>query len=116
MMVEKKKLFNLEKVEEMAQGSEGFIQQMKQVFIQSTNSALIDIRENIDEKNAKKISELAHKIKPSIDLFNIYSLKDTVRELERLGKEDKPIPELTPLVDKMEKTLKSVFEELKKAD
>ena len=59
-----------------------FIHKMVQLFIKTTNEFLNNISRAIGEKNLMEITQLAHSIKPSIDLLNIYSINQVIRKIE----------------------------------
>jgi hypothetical protein len=55
---------------------------MIQLFVKSANDYSINVTIAINEKDLMKVSQLAHCIKPSIDLLNISSLIIIIREIE----------------------------------
>ena len=65
------------------------------------------------QKNRKQIGLLAHKIKASIDMLQINTLKQPIRQLEMLGKQEKESAEIEPLVKLTSETLKKICEEIR---
>jgi hypothetical protein len=60
------------------------------------------------EKNWQQIGLLAHKIKASIDMLQINTLKQPIRQLESLGKQGKATPDFENLVRLTTDTLRKV--------
>ena len=67
--------------------------------------------EAFEKGDFEKVSALAHKIKPSIDMMGIKDLQEPIRTIEKDGKESGQ--ELPNLVPKLDKILTTVFDELK---
>ena len=59
-----------------------FIEKMIQLFIKSASEYSTNVTIALKENDLKKINQLAHWIKPSIDLLNIRSLITIIREIE----------------------------------
>lgn len=79
-MTNNKKAYNFDNLSDY--NSPIFINKMVQLFIKTTNEFLNNISIAIGEKNLLKITQLAHGIKPSIDLLNINSINQVIRKIE----------------------------------
>jgi HPt (histidine-containing phosphotransfer) domain-containing protein len=66
----------------------------------------------LKEKNLQAISELAHKMKPSLDNLGIISLKEVVRKLEKAKDENLGLEEVKALQINLTYTLNLAFEKL----
>jgi len=75
-------LFNLETIEKMSRGNADFTVKTITIFIQIATESSDEIQECIRKNNWKSLKSIAHKIKPSIDQFDIVMLKDIIRWLE----------------------------------
>jgi HPt (histidine-containing phosphotransfer) domain-containing protein len=74
----------------------------------------------LDEMNAaaanqqwEEVSKIAHKMKPSIDNLQILSLHDTIRNIEKLGKEKNGHPMLTHWLQQTNQVIGNVITSLK---
>ncbi len=76
-------LYDLTLLNQLALNDEEFIAKMKELFISSTPEIVEQIFETFEGNEFEKMSGLAHKLKPSIDTFNIHSLKETIRKIEK---------------------------------
>jgi HPt (histidine-containing phosphotransfer) domain-containing protein len=63
--------------------------------------------------NLEKMGALAHKIKPTFDSLNIQLLKQDIRTIEIAGKENKALPDLKELLEKIDKTIAQVIHKMK---
>jgi HPt (histidine-containing phosphotransfer) domain-containing protein len=60
-----------------------FVEKMVGMFIKLSKEYLININRALDNSDLSQINQLAHYIKPSVDLLCIYSIKQSVREIEQ---------------------------------
>jgi HPt (histidine-containing phosphotransfer) domain-containing protein len=63
--------------------SPSFIEKMIELFIKSSNEYLLNMSTAINESNVSQINQLAHYLKPSIDLLSIHSVTQSIREIEQ---------------------------------
>ena len=68
--------------------------------------------EKYHQSDYKAMGAIAHKIKPSIDNMGIISLKETIREIERIGKTGAASDSLTELLEKVSNHLDQVVKAL----
>jgi HPt (histidine-containing phosphotransfer) domain-containing protein len=66
----------------VSNGDKNFIQEITSTFLESTPKTLQDIQIQLQEKNWKQLAKVVHKIKPTITLLGIHSLKDKILQLE----------------------------------
>ncbi len=103
--------YNLDGLKDMAQGNDDFIKNMINVFLEHTPPILDEMNDCFTRGDLTKVGELAHQIKPSIDLMGIEKLHDDIRGIELKGKEE----EIDGMEDKLKNTttiLKDVFSSL----
>lgn len=107
-------LYNLRSIRKLSLGNEEFIQKMIEIFIKQTTETLAKTHQFFQEKNHEEIAKNIHKIRPSIEGFEILSIIDDVRKLEKAAKEKTtPIDELFPLFLQIESVLVITIEQLK---
>ncbi len=105
--------YDLTKLRAMAQGNEAFVQRMIGVFLEHTPEQVRQITEYFHNHNLPKVSALAHKIKPSIDLMGIEELKTVIREIELKAKENQE-DDLPSLIDRLNTIINLVFKDISK--
>lgn len=86
---------------------------METLFVQQSEDALKQFGELFTQQNWKQIGLLAHKIKASIDMLQITPLKQPIRQLEALGKQEKESPEIANLINLTTEILMKVCDEIK---
>jgi PAS domain S-box-containing protein len=79
---EKNKLYDLSMIEQMSRGKSEFVTKMIQLFVVLANETIDLLQKALSENDVKTIQKTAHKIKPTIELLGIVSLKDIVVDLE----------------------------------
>lgn len=107
------KLFNLDSLKKISNGSEEFIKKMLQLFINHCPNQAQEIKTHYNDGNLIEMSKVAHSLKPTIDQLGIESLKAPIREVEKLGKEENKSIQLQQLVNLIEKHINTVAEEFK---
>ena len=105
--------YDLTKLRAMAQGNEAFVQRMISVFLEHTPEQVKQITEYFQDHNLSKVSALAHKIKPSIDLMGIDELKTVIREIELKAKDNNE-ENLSMLIARLNSIIGSVFKDISK--
>ncbi|QQV03424.1 MULTISPECIES: PAS domain S-box protein [Chryseobacterium] len=107
-------LYDLKNIKTLSRGNEEFVQKMLSIFISQTEETIPLTEKAFDEKNCAEIARLIHKIKPSIEGIGIYSIKEDVKMMEILAKENNTeLSELYLLFEKIKQTLIAVITQLK---
>jgi HPt (histidine-containing phosphotransfer) domain-containing protein len=106
-------LYNLKQLEDLSGGMDEFIDSMIETFLEHTPGQLNDMEAAFRAGNWEQMGSLAHKIKPSIDLFEVPEITNTIREIEKIGKSGSSTPDLAAKVDQVSKMLNEVFEQLR---
>lgn len=82
-MPEPEKLYNTEAIIQTHHADSEFIKDMISLFLEHIPKTTAELEKANNENNWKKVYFYAHKIKPSIDLFNLNPLKNFIRQLEQ---------------------------------
>ncbi|MGB5461117.1 MAG: Hpt domain-containing protein, partial [Eudoraea sp.] len=61
-------IYSLDKINEMAEGDEDFINSVISVFLEEVPQDLEDLEKAIENGDYENVYKLAHKIKPNVDL------------------------------------------------
>ena len=95
------KLYDLSGLQEIHQDDQAFIRIIKDAFI---NHTPVDANKMLNACNAEdwaQVSFLAHKLKSSIDILKIMSIKDDIRTIEANAKKKTELSVLPELVQKV---------------
>lgn len=81
-MPENEKLYDTVSLTKTHQDNPEFIKYMASLFVQHIPETSACLEEACKESNWEKVYFFAHKMKASIDLFNLEPLKDLIRKVE----------------------------------
>ncbi len=112
---ESEKLYNNQLLSQMMKGNTVQIRQMEKLFVQQSQDTLRQFAEYYTQQNYSQIGHLAHKIKASIDMLQILPLKQPIRQLEALGKQEKDSAEMVNLIKLTTDILQRVCEEIQQS-
>lgn len=79
-------IYNLDKIREMAEGDEEFIQSVISVFLEEVPQDLAELENAVAKLDYDNVYKLAHKIKPNVDLLGMEQARANALEIETLGK------------------------------
>jgi PAS domain S-box-containing protein len=106
------KLYNLMSMSKMFGNNMTTIKEMIRLFITTTPPIWSELQTEYKQKNFEQVSELAHKLKPSFDIMEILSLKQIIRDIESVSKNNDPDQKLKNLINICDQTLQKVIEQL----
>lgn len=107
-------IYNLDKINELAEGDEDFIISVISVFLEEVPVDLVALEEAIQKKDFENVYKLAHKIKPNVDLLGMEQTRAIALEIETLGKSASNEEEINQKFPILKKDIHQVIEELKK--
>ena len=110
----KQKLYNLDYLFQFSRGNTEFIGKLIREFVEQTPAAVEQIKEAWKAGDLRTVWGTAHKIKSNIDMFGIGDLKQEIRSIESLAKENMATPELEILIVRLDDIIKNVVEEIVK--
>jgi HPt (histidine-containing phosphotransfer) domain-containing protein len=103
------KLYSLELLREFARGEEEFVDKMLQVFKEEIPKSIQLLREHYSRCEYKKVSDVAHKMRTSIDMLEMKTIQNDVRLIENFAKEQKNLDQLPDLINKVSATCELVI-------
>jgi len=109
--VPNEKLYDLSMVDSIGKDDPEFVKNILTIFIDTMPANADSLQKAGSEQNYESISKIAHKMKSSIDLLGIHSLKYTIRKLENVVVGD---TEYSAHIEMVRNTLKDVIVQLKK--
>jgi len=107
-----KKLYDLSYLRAISRGNEVFVEKMVNMFIEQTPVLMVEMSEKYQQGDFIAMGAIAHKVKPSIDNMGIVSLKETIREIEKIGKAGAANDTLPGLLEKVSNNMGQVVEAL----
>jgi len=108
------KLYDLGQVKLFLGNDKQQLGNMIGIFVNETPVMIKALNENMESRNYEEIRFYAHKLKSSIDLFQINGLQNDIRVLEKLAGEKNNVPAIQQYVSDITNTLESVIEEIQK--
>lgn len=99
-------------LDELAEGSEEFIQRMIRAFLVQTPQLIEQMKKGAAEGNWTEVRAASHKMKPSMDFIGIHSIKSTVADIENFSADGKNLDKIPELIDKVEKVCAEAMNEL----
>jgi len=104
----------------LAKGSDAFIIQILSIFIEQTPEAIERMEKAMKNKEWKLLSQIVHKIKPSVMFTGLREIKNDVPLLEEYAANESNLDEIPALVEKIKiictEAVIELKEELKKAE
>ena len=107
-------IYNLDKINELAEGDKDFIVSVVSVFLEEVPEDLYNLENAIAEKNYEQIYKMAHKIKPNVDLLGMQEAREVAFEIETLGKNDGSLETIQKSFPSLQNDIKQVIIELQK--
>jgi HPt (histidine-containing phosphotransfer) domain-containing protein len=110
----KGKLYNLSQVRLFLGDDKQQLGNMISIFLNETPVMIQALNDNMQDKNYEEVRFYAHKLKSSIDLFQINGLQNDIRVLEQLAGERNNVTAIQQYVSDITNTLETVIEEIQK--
>jgi len=106
-------LYDLSSLKALSRGNDAFILKMVNLFCEQTPPLIEEMISSFKANDLEKMGALAHKIKPTFDNLNIQLLKQDIRTIETAGKENRALPNLKELLEKIDRTVAKVIQQMK---
>jgi PAS domain S-box-containing protein len=106
------KLYDLTTLHNIGRGNKEFVEKMISLFIAETPEKLVKMEESYRLHDYKAMSEIAHQIKPILDNLGIFSLKEPIRIIEKMGQQELNNTDIPLLLKTMRTTISLVIDAL----
>lgn len=97
---------------DLAEGSEEFIQRMIKAFMLQTPQLIDQMKKGAASGNWVDVRAAAHKMKPSMDFIGIHSIKKTVADIENFAADGQNIDKIPGMIENVEKVCAEAIHEL----
>ncbi|WP_066225263.1 hypothetical protein [Formosa haliotis] len=104
--------YKLYRVRELADNDEGFIKALAVTFTEEVPEDLKVLKKAVQDNNYNETYQMAHKLKPTVDLFELGVLDDVI-ELQDWGKFEKKDLDITHTFNKVITAIESAVAEIK---
>ncbi|MBL6963832.1 MAG: Hpt domain-containing protein [Bacteroidetes bacterium] len=111
-MEENIKLYNLDNLISMIGSEPESVKEFVHLFLDTSSQTMIQLNEAFEAQNYTQMGALAHKLKSSIDLMGIESLKKEIRTVEIIGKDQNNLQKLDDLIPKLNRILEEVYKQM----
>ncbi|HEU5147389.1 MAG TPA: ATP-binding protein [Chryseosolibacter sp.] len=105
--------FDLAYLRSISDNNRDFLQEMIDTFVQSIPPVLQEMQQSLKDENWKKLSRLAHQIKPSFSLLGMETLRKTVFYIEENADQKTNLPDVSRTTLQFIKDCTSVVTDLK---
>jgi HPt (histidine-containing phosphotransfer) domain-containing protein len=99
-------------LKDTSMGSEAFLREMIQLFLEEAPKSLRAIEENLEAKNYLQLKHDVHKLKPNLTMMGIHALTDKVVTLEKLAQGNGSHKEMKQLVEEVSEITQGALQEL----
>jgi HPt (histidine-containing phosphotransfer) domain-containing protein len=106
-------IYNLDKIREMAEGDEEFIQSVITVFLEEVPEDLGGLETAVGSGDYGQIYKLSHKIKPNVDLLGMEDTRALALEMETMGKNEENLDGIRERFPRFKQDVEQVISELK---
>jgi HPt (histidine-containing phosphotransfer) domain-containing protein len=89
------------------------MKKMIQMFVEQTPALTTEMQQHLAQQQWEQLGAKAHKLKPSIDLMGIASLKQEIRDIEQFAKNGENLEILPSKVAHLTQTLTEALQQLK---
>ena len=103
----------MDKIREMAEGDEEFIQSVITVFLEEVPEDLGGLEIAVGSGDYGQIYKLSHKIKPNVDLLGMEDTRALALEMETMGKNEENLDGIRERFPRFKQDVQQVISELK---
>ena|ERR1700744_1866851 len=114
-MLNSPSLYDLSHLIAISRGNQAFVKKMVDVFCDQTPTTLAAMIAAYQASDLLRMAEMAHRIKPSIDNLKVVSLKQVIRDIEKMGAGEMPVHNLPEALIETKNVINQIIEELKQA-
>ena len=106
------KLYNLSSLNNLSRGNKEFVEKMISIFIDQAKITIEKVESAIENESFIDVSQLIHKIKPSIEGLGVISILEDVRILEKIAKDSNDKKQIEAIFSGIKEVLIEVVEQL----
>ena len=108
------KLYSLDKLKEIAQGDDAFVQELIVTFVDTVSAEVTNIQRLMDGNEWKTIGGIVHKLVPNYAYMDSVSLYELAADIEKKIQNSCDLNEITAMTHQMCSDSLTLIAELKK--
>ena len=108
------RLYDLKKLENIAQNNKPFIRKMVTLFTKQAPADVAEIETAFEQQQYSVLKGVAHRMKPSLDNLDIQSLHSLIREIELHNENETTAAQLKYKIQELRLTIDQVVDQLRK--
>lgn len=112
-MTENDRLYDMNSLNEVSRGNKDFIVTLARIFLNTIPKNCTEMAEAAEAKNWDRVSNLAHKLKPTIDTMNIRLIKQDIRAIEINAKNKADLISIPRQIEKVKEIIDKTAFQLK---
>jgi HPt (histidine-containing phosphotransfer) domain-containing protein len=106
------KVTDLSYLKKLSNSDDNFVREMIATFIEETPLAIDNLEKHMANKDWKRVSAIAHKIKPSLMFIGLNDLQEPANFIEENAGEETNLDQLPELIAKVKKRCDEAVKEL----
>ena len=103
------KLYNLDRLSQYVNNDLTQIKEMINIFLGTIPQDIDQLQKSADKERWDKVYEIAHRIKPSVDVFEMNEILIDIKRIEKLAREDDIENNLVELIKELSEKFNSVI-------
>ena len=106
------KHYNLIKIKELTEGDQDFILSLVEVFLEEIPADVVGLKQAVLDNNFKNTYLLAHKMKPTMDLFQLDAY-DALLDVKDWGQQKLALVDIKPKLERVVLAVELAVNEIK---
>ncbi len=106
-------LYSIEKLAQYVGDDEVQIKEMINIFLETVPPEITELQKLTEKEQWLDVYKLAHRIKPSFEVFAMYDILDDIKKIEHLARENNTEGSLSLYIQKMATKFEIVMKQLK---
>lgn len=106
------RIIDLTYLNSISEDDSDFKKDMIETFVSGTPGYLSEMKSSLEQKDWKKIGDIAHSIKPSFTLMGMNEKKEVILKIEQFGRGEQNIAQLPDLILELEEIINQAIGEL----
>ncbi len=108
------KLYNLDRLSQYVGNDDNQVKEMINIFLNTVPQDIDQLQKSADKEKWDKVYEVAHRIKPSVDVFEMNEVLVDIKRIEKLARDNNIENNLAKLIKKLSEKFNSIILLLKK--
>ncbi len=103
------KLYNLDRLSQYVGNDDNQVKEMINIFLNTVPQDIDQLQKSADKEKWDKVYEVAHRIKPSVDVFEMNEVLVDIKRIEKLARDNNIENNLAELIKKLSEKFNSII-------